>query len=380
MAKNRKIESIEFKSIKKDKRKFLHEIIFSLPKEMANKFFWLPLIIGGIFITGYYMTFDSGFTPNINLGEASILFLQAFVVGIAIIVIISIYVFATAFAYQFSSIKTNKISESIRKYINKILFLKSIVAQIFSAGIIFPLLTYTLRNEYFSAWVLVFGIGFSLIFCVLFFVLQFFQNKKYKQTKFQSIGDLLIAFCLSFFSILIIFVLSFLTDSHNEISLLAVILVWLTTALYSAVVSIYEKTDIYIPIIMSLPILLSISLMFNIFDLHFKTIAYVLGVAEKAPVTLVFPEKTCKQITSLLKSIDETNKLSEMRSCILKHVNLKNSIGNRWVINAPQKIESYLIMYGEENIIPYYTKVTQWSSEIVFDGEGVIVFKDNQKY
>lgn len=323
-----------------------------LDKEKRTTFSWISTVVGGFFIAGYYLSLGTGFTPTVNLGQATLLLFQAFFVGMFLVSYFCLGIFSPAFVYKLVNIDIESLPTEQGKIAHKSLPIRNLLAQIFGASTFIGLATYFAGDAAKSSWTLYTSIAISLL-CT--FALTFntrltrFDEEESKSSYWGSIFIAAILACVTLFFLWMIY--NF-TPSKNKVSDWQVIAVWLIVALYSAIFSVFRRNQKLIAASVITVLFFFLLSVLNVGSAIFNATAYAIGIAEKNPVTLIIPNTSCSAVRSVLQQ-PENLTCEGKNAGVIANVNLLNSLGERWVI-----------------------KETDSSRYIFLDGKGIILSKD----
>jgi len=308
--------------------------------------------VGSIFIAGYYLSLDVGFTPDINLGQATFLLFQAFFVGGILVSIIIAGIFAPAFAYRMLSIDIESLSEDEYESVKKPLMHRSIVAQVFFLSLCFSFASYPRRNDLQEA----FYWAIAVEICIFSAVVQFLQPRIAIKATIESRKKYWLSVCaiwiLGAISFFILWILYSSAEPEKRVNDFQFFSLWATVALYSAIMAVFKKTDVKPAAILAFTLFLFVLSYLNVLTWPFKVIAYKIGIAERNPITLIVPKESCPVLRSAMTGIFSLHCDGE-KSGVMENVMLLNSLGSRWVIKIPDK-----------------------ETNIIFDGKGVVIRHD----
>ncbi|MEM4988470.1 hypothetical protein V8G57_13820 [Collimonas sp. H4R21] len=329
-----------------------------LDKDKRSTVVWSSAAYGSTIIAVYYLWL--GFTPAFNLGQASLLLLQAFVVGVAFTFYFSTAIFFPAWAYSLLGIEIDDLKAESRKGAISALARRSIAAQVFgtsAAFLIFAPLPFNPPNPLPIYWAIYWAIAavlvvFSAIFLVFMPRLSEFNKA---ETGWSYLSSVMVLGFLGMFGSLLLYVLYDLAPKNHKAEDWFFFLAWVMVTVVSAGIGTSRKNEWLVKILIPLFVFAYLLQGFNVLILPFKGTASAIGIAEPRPVTLIFPPSSCSQMKLAL---DDPEKLTcdGLNAGVLRDVNLLNTLGDRWVLR-----------YGDSE------------ENITFEGKGVIVKRQPKK-
>jgi hypothetical protein len=297
-----------------------------LNKEQRATVAALSTVIGLAMIGGYYL--GIGETPDVSLGQATLLVLEAFVVGVLCVVGLCLATFSPALVFHLSDIDVDAVFVANRKQLLP-LFVRSLVAQI--GGIAFAAISILspTPGALFIVWI-------SAIVVVIVTAVSFLFSPKIKgESHLQYWISVLVTGFYGVFSMgLAIVIYQTVQDRVSEWRLFSA-MIFLVVA--SAALSLVGLTrwkakaaGMFISIVIMMAILDSASFVF-------RFTAYKIGIARSQPATLTLPKEACFSLKPLLRKsvVDCTSEIT-----VLDHVRVLSSLGERWVIRERESNEN----------------------------------------
>lgn len=323
-----------------------------LDKEKRATFRWISTVVGGFFIAGYYLSLGTGFTPTINLGQATLLLFQAFFVGTFLVSYFCLGIFSPAFAYRLVNIDIEGLPKEKRKIAHKILAIRNIVAQVFGASTFWALANYFSSDALKNSWTLYTSVAISLLCTYTLTFIDRLTRFDEGESKWSYWGSIVIAAILACVTLFFLWLVYNFAPSKIKASDWQVFTVWLIVAQYSAIFSVFGKSQNLIAASVITVLFFFLLNILNVGSVIFSATAYAIGIAERNPVTLIIPNTSCSAVRNMLRQPE--NLICEGKNAgVIANISLLNSLGERWVI-----------------------KESDSSRFIFLDGKGIIVSKD----
>ncbi len=321
-------------------------------KDKRTTFSWISTVVGGFFIAGYYLSLDTGFTPTINLGQATLLLFQAFFVGMLLVSYFCLGIFSPAFAYKLVNLEIENFPKEQAKLARKNLTIRNILGQVFGASTFIALATYFSSDTTKASCTLYTSTAIAL-FCTfaLTFITRLTKFNE-KESKSSYWGSIFLAAILACVTLLFLWVIYNFAPNKNKASDWQVIAIWLTVVLYSAIFSVYRRNQTLIVASVITVLFFVFLYLLNVGSVIFNATAYAIGIAERNPVTLIIPSNSCLAVRTVLLQ-PENLTCDGKNPGVIANINLLNSLGERWVI-----------------------KETDSTRYIFLDGKGIIVSKE----
>lgn len=321
-------------------------------KEKRATSVWMGSIVGATFIILYYFYLGDGFTPSVNLAQASLILIKAFILGTLMVIGFSMGMFSPALTYRICKIEISQLNKENRIKAIKALFIRLIVAQGLVASLAISIYPFMIGEINHFDWpITLASAAFCAIFSFSIYKLPNLSQFGHKESKKDFIFTISIATLLSLFSL--IFIVLLIYGRQKNASAWEILMAWIIIVFYSGLLSVIPKDKSAAINAIILAIVIDILYMFDIAEPCVKAIAYSIGIAEKNPVTLVLPKETCLSIQKAIKKPHSLQCDNSENSGVLQQVLLRSSWGDRWNIRTDEKSES-----------------------IIFDGKGVVVRKD----
>jgi MFS family permease len=322
---------------------------FIFDAEKRNGLTWACTLTGGMFIAGYYFSLGAGFTPTINLGQASLLVFLSFFIGTVLVFASCVSIFAPTFAYRLLEVNIDNFPQDQKFSARRALIIRSFAAQCFLISTFFGATTYAYDDPKNNCLGLFAAIVISLISVGI--LASYTKLTKYdlKEPHQKYWGSILLIMLFSFSALLNLFML---LPDKSKINTWEVLTGWLFVALFSAILSVFEKKQKLLAVSITLLAFFWVLNFLGMGSIMFKVTAYAIGIAENRPVTLVFPHTSCTEIRRVLHPTTQMTCDGEQAG-VLHEVNLLNSLGERWVIREPNSL-----------------------SNIIFNGNNVVIKKD----
>ena len=313
---------------------------------------WLAAVIGGAFVVGYYQSLNVGFTPSIDLGSAMLLFVQAFLFGVALLAYLCAAIFSPAYVFHLSELGRRLFTDELASKIKWQLLIRNLAAQLLTvtsfllASIIWNDATIRddWRPDFYAASLIADSCAAILFF--LYFCGRV-ETTDYQESKgdfSQSVGTIM---TFTFISIFIVWALSNAQGNASNNDRWTLYSMWLFVAVFSALFSITITKRLRVTIPFALAALFLLLVYFNSISLPVRVIASAIGIAAKEKVTLVLPPDSCESVAQAITT-DLVLDCDERTGGVLHDVWLRNQLGDRWIIQE-----------------------TENSQSIIFDGKGV---------
>lgn len=309
---------------------------------------WVAIATGVAFVAGYYLSLDVGFTPSLDLGQATLLFVEAFLVGVLFLVYLGAAMFSPAYVFHFHGAAPGA---GLARHARRQLLLRNLAAQVL--GVALFLLGAIVAHDWTIApqWRPDFYLAsFAADACIV--ILAFCRPLKaggFAESRGDYAVSILLAMLFAALSFFIVWTMSDGRGSAAPGERWMLYLAWLLAAFFSALFSAtpIKRLGMAVPIALSLLFIVFAGL--NSGGMPVRVIASAIGIAEKDMVTLVLPPQTCESVSQAM-STDHALDCDDRSGGVLRDVWLRNQLGDRWILQE------------ERN-----------SRSIVFDGRGVTV-------
>ncbi|WP_332853130.1 hypothetical protein [Duganella sp. S19_KUP01_CR8] len=315
-------------------------------KDKRSTAAWLGSAVGIAFILGYYISLGDGFTPNVKIGEASIVLFKAALLGTVLFAAFCVGVFSPAWAFRMADIDIDNLRGTSRRPVISSLLRRSIAAQVLGASLTSCLYLVCTSDTGDSNWQALFFACLALGACAT--ILRSRQLKEFgfpesRSTFWQSIFWLTTT---SFFSLLIFVII--ISVNHKMPPMLDSIVAWGALAVISGILGTIRRTDLVPSSFSALFFFIFILQYLQVFNWPFQAVAYMVGIAEPKPVTLVLPSDICPQLQRAFRGTRELECEGE-NSGVLTQVLLQNSWGERWLVRA--SVDSEGITFNGSNVV-----------------------------
>lgn len=326
-------------------------------KDQRSTIIWSGVACGSFLIGGYYLWL--GFTPTFNLAQAPLLLMQAFIIGILLTFYFAAILFFPAWGYRILDIEVENFKSEHRQAVVSALSRRSITAQIFTASLVFLLITpspFSAPDPLPVYW----GIALNLLIYSSVFLIFMPRTSEYGLHE-KTTTYVLTIIVLGFFGLISLTMLFFtyeLAPDGKKTEDWSFFLGWLLVTVISAALGTLRRKDWKLGILIGLTTFLLLLKQFNAILMPFQATAAAIGIKEPRPVTLIFPSFPSTTCTQVRRALDNPKKLTceGNDAGILKEVHLLNTLGDRWVLRE-----------------------TEDSENIVFDGKGVVVKRNPNK-
>ncbi len=334
------------------KASFLISLVsWIVDKDQRTTVVWSGAAYGSLMIGGYYLWL--GFTPTFNLGQAPLLLMQAFIIGVLLTFYFATVIFFPAWTYRLLGIEIENFRNEYRQKAIFSLSRRSVTAQIFAASLAFVLLTPSPLSAP-DPLPMYWGIALNLlIFSGVFLI---FMSRTSEYGIHETTTSYLLTICtLGFFGLIGLTMLFFayeLAPEGKKAGEWSFFLGWLLVTIISAALGTMRKKEWKLGLTIGLTTLLFLLRQFNVILMPFQATAAAIGISEPRPVTLVLPSLPSTTCIQVRRALDDPQKLTceGNQAGVLKEVHLLNTLGDRWVLRE-----------------------TQESENIVFDGKGTVV-------
>lgn len=284
-------------------------------------------LFGSFMISAHYLWL--GITPAFDLGQATLLVLQAFIVGVLLTVYFAAILLAPTFSYKLCGISLS-LDPDLRKSQFTLLALRSAGTQLFFGSVVlllamdFPV---EAKDTIFWGVVLNIGvIGISLVLAIPRMQSGDGQESFWSFLKISGVTGVLTVPSLSMLLLLMIF------PSPNErADDFYFFPAWICVVTYASFLGLMGKKNLHAGVLMAGFIFVYILFLLNAVRMPFSGTAYALGLAVRDPVDLVLPEEACKQV-KLVLSKEHMLTCDGDQSGLLKGIWLMNTLGERWVL------------------------------------------------
>src|SRR5450830_686027 len=204
---------------------------------------WISLFIGGGFIVGYYLSLDVSFTPNIDLGQATLLLIQAFLLGIFLVGYLCTVAFGPAIAYRWLGMGEKLFAKDIPPQIKKSLFLRNFTAQVLFAAQANLLVLTVFSEDGMVKWTadLIVVVIAALVSLVILVSRRPVRSEDIQESWWDFIGSILLVGCLGVVSFFVVWMIHAIPHQEASNGSWWLYVMWLAVAVFSATFSIVNN-------------------------------------------------------------------------------------------------------------------------------------------
>jgi hypothetical protein len=319
-------------------------------KDSRTNCAWWCSGFGLLMIGGYYLWL--GFTPSFGLGQATLLLLEAFLIGGFVTGYFALVLFAPAIAYRALDIEIDDFPKARQKHAIASLALRSVAAQ--AGAMSFMFLVTLLVSVTIEGDALVYIASCLVVFvCSVVVILKLPRTTSFGGS--ESLGGYCGSLAALGFSglveVVMLFTMYSIPPAKDRVEGWFFIVGLVVVVVFSAAIGTLRKNSRWGGVVMGAFVFIYLLVGFNSGTMPFKVTAVHLGIAVAQPVELVLPGPTCTLVKQALSN-GENLSCDGPEAGRLKNMHLLNTLGERWVIREEDRPEN-----------------------IIFDGKGVVVRK-----
>lgn len=296
----------------------------------------IPTIIGSFFILGHFLII--GFTPDLTLGQASLILVQSFLVGSAFVIALSASILMPALVYRVAEVEQRlNLAQALPRMRGRI-FVRSTLSNLFGVGSLVGFAFFTGGTTSADRWLASFLIEIALLALIFLFFLPHLEAEEKTETRIEYFQTILLSAIGSWLSVPI-FAIVFLgipkAERPDDLYLIAG---WIITSIGSALIAALPNLPLHVRGILSIGVLLLTLNVIGALRTPFQAVANVLGISPSGNVTLLMGKNACHLIARTYNSTS-----CDANGGALSDVTLLNTLGNRWLISLDNKKSSIAI-------------------------------------
>lgn len=321
---------------------------FLKDKDARLIFGWLSSGFGLLIIGGYYLWL--GFTPAFGIGQATLLLMQAVLIGAIVTGYFAAMLFFPAVGYRVLKVEIDAFPRERQQAAIAALTLRSIAAQAAFLSMLF--LVFIVKYFDLEGNAAVYALSCCVIFlCSAVILLNLPRTTTFggSESRTDYVWSLLILGAGGVMAVWMLVTLYSLPTEKERVETGYFVGGLVAVVVISAVLSTLRKKHRIGGMLFGVLAYAVLLVIFNSGSMPFRATAVALGIAASGPVELIFPPTTCQLVKPALSN-QNSLPCDGPEAGQLKGVLLMNTLGDRWVIREPDHVEN-----------------------IIFDGKGMVV-------